>query len=106
MPKTSQKFALENGLDTPITVALEPWGMRHEVPGKSTIEIVYSFDQPGNIESSIDSDELIIWLWQTCSAVVLIDRVEVSSHDPVPATPDGMSVRQFMGLLGLSDIKS
>jgi len=98
MPTTS--YLLVNDFNEDIDVFIEPHGFPIRIPAHREASVDVGWSQPGELEVVSSDGILTVYLWSTTTLALAVDgRCVYSSDYPVPGTPAGTSVREFLGLV-------
>jgi hypothetical protein len=84
-----------------VTLILEPRGIDFSMPPGAAYEVRAEGPEGGNVEIDFEPDTIVLWGWTGSVFRVFDNGVELRPGRfgpplPVPPTPEGMSVRDFL----------
>src|SRR5436190_733430 len=97
-----QRFTLvvRNTRDTAVTLFLEPGGADYLLPPGEAFEIRAEGPEGDHLEIDLAPEQISAWAWPGSVVDLWQNGVNVSGPSiPVPAVPEGMSVRGFLGMV-------
>ena len=98
---------ITNDSTEPIELGLEPWGMYLSIAPHQSLEVVAESPQAGDLEVVSETQSVVVYGWPGSTLKVYCEgRVIHEEAVTMPGIPEGMSMREFMGSVGLDKIKS
>jgi hypothetical protein len=94
-----------NDSNATVEFGLEPWGMYLSLPPGASFTIVAQSTTVGDLEV-VRGDSIVVYAWPGSTLKVYSgDRLVHEQSVAVPQVPAGMSVRDFMAIVGLDEVK-
>lgn len=98
---------ITNEFTEPIDLGLEPWGMYLSIAPHQSLEVVAESPQAGDLEVVSEKQSVVVYGWPGSTLKVYCDGKVIHEEPvPMPGIPEGMSMREFMGTVGLDKVKS
>jgi hypothetical protein len=97
-----QNFTLlvRNARGTAVTFILEPQGAEFAMPPGAVFELRAEGPEGAHLEIDYAADQIIAWGWSGSMVEVWHNGERLSGPPhPVPPVPEGMSVRDFLGMI-------
>jgi hypothetical protein len=94
------RLRIHNQQRPPLRLTIEPWGDVHQVNSGEAVDIVASGPEGGILETVSTEDGLTVYGWPGSVVHLLREGKIYPGHvgrQAVPATPPGMSVKNFVG---------
>lgn len=95
------KRSITNTGPAPLPVWIEPWAEEFQIPPGSEAVFIAESSCEGRLEV-LEEGQISVFAWSGANMTIEIEGITVwASYASVPPLPSGMSVRQFLDVVGL-----